>query len=154
MEEVIKNFYTGLSERDAEKMVSYYHKDIVFEDPVFGKLEGEDAVKMWHWLCLNGKDLKIKFSDIRIDNDKGTAKWEARYSYGKRKRPIFNKVSAEFEFKDGKIIKHTDNFSLKNWATQAIGWKGKVIGGTEYFKKKLQFRSKKLLENFEIAENA
>lgn len=150
MEEIIANFYTALNERDATKMVEHYHNDIIFEDPVFGKLEGDEAHKMWHWLCHNGKDLKVTYSDIIINQDIGTARWEARYTYGKRKRPILNKISAEFMFKEGKIIKHKDNFDLKTWATQAIGWKGKVIGGTSYFKKKLQYRSRKLIQNFEI----
>ena len=150
MKEIIEKFYTALNDRDAEKMVELYHEDIVFEDPVFGKLKGEEAKNMWRWLCYKGKDLRVTYSDITIDEDNGTAKWEARYTYGKHKRPILNKVSAEFEFKDGKIIKHKDTFDLKTWATQAIGWKGKVIGGTSYFKKKLQFRSRKLIQNFEI----
>ena len=149
-EKLLLDFYTAFNEKNATDMVSCYHKNIVFEDPIFGKLKGDKARKMWHWICYKGEDLKVTHSDITIDEDKGFAKCEVRYTYGERKRPILNRISAEFEFKDGKIIRHEDTFDLKTWATQAIGWKGKVIGGTSYFKKKLQFRSRKLIQNFEI----
>ncbi|GAA4279459.1 nuclear transport factor 2 family protein [Aquimarina mytili] len=150
MKEVIKAFYTALNNHDVDTMVSYYHDEIIFEDPIFGKLEGDKAKKMWYWLCENGKDLTVKFSDIKVNHDKGSAYWEARYTFGGRKRPVLNRVTSTFEFKDRKIIKHTDNYSLHRWSSQAMGWKGRVIGGSSYFRKKIQYRSNRLLDKFNI----
>ncbi len=153
MTELIRNFYTALSNHDAEKMVSFYHDDIVFNDPIFGKLKGQTAKKMWYWLLENGKDMQIKYSNIEGNDAQGSATWEARYTFGIEKRPVLNRVKAYFELKDGKIIKHVDDYSLHRWATQTMGWKGKIMGGTAYFKKKLQFKSRRMLENYQISRN-
>ncbi len=150
MKELIKTFYTSLNNHDIDTMISCYHEDVIFEDPIFGRLEANKVKKMWYWLCENGKDLTVQFSDIQADDQKGSAYWEARYTFGKRKRLVLNRVNASFEFNDGKIIKHTDHFNLKRWASQAMGWKGKVVGGSTYFRKKIQHRSNRLLDKFQI----
>ncbi len=146
--ELIETFYNGLSERNAEKMISCYHKDIVFEDPGFGKLKGDRAKKMWQMLCKNGKDLKVEFSDVKANDNIGSAHWEAWYTFSQTGRKVHNKIDAEFEFLDGKIIKHTDYFNLHRWASHAIGWKGKLLGGTNFFKKKLHQQTNRLLDKF------
>ncbi len=150
MKELIETFYSALNNHDVDTMISCYHEDVVFKDPIFGELKGDKAKKVWYWLCENGEDLRAKFSDIKINNQKGAVYWEARYTFGDRKRPVLNRVNSTFEFEDGKIIKHIDNFSLHRWASQAMGWKGKVVGGTSYFRKKLQHRSNRLLDKFQI----
>ncbi|WP_062055755.1 nuclear transport factor 2 family protein [Aquimarina longa] len=148
MKELIEIFYTGLSNRDAEAMLSCYHDDVIFEDPAFGKLKGDRAKAMWRMLCKNGKDLKIEFSEIESTINTGKAHWEAWYKFSKTGRLVHNKINAQFEFKDGKIIKHIDHFNLHRWASQAIGWKGKLLGGTGFFKKKLIKQTNKMLDKF------
>ena len=148
MRELIQTFYTGLSERDAEQMISCYHKDILFEDPAFGQLSGDRACDMWRMLCKNGKDLKVTFSDIEANDQKGSAHWEAQYTFSKTGRPVHNIIDATFEFKDGKIYRHVDHFDLHRWASQAMGWKGKLLGGTSFFQKKLQQQTNRLLDKF------
>lgn len=147
--ELIETFYTGLSQQNADIMVSCYHPDIVFEDPGFGQLHGDRAKKMWQMLCKNGKDLKVEFSNIQVDNESGSAHWEAWYTFSQTGRKVHNSIDAKFEFKDGKIVKHTDDFNLHRWASQAIGWKGKLLGGTNFFKKKLHQQTNKLLDKFQ-----
>ncbi len=148
MKKLIEKFYTGLSNRDADTMVSCYHDDIVFEDPAFGTLKGDRAKNMWRMLCKNGKDLKVEFSKIEANDQNGSAHWEAWYTFSKTGRSIHNKIDAQFEFKDGKIIKHTDHFNLHQWASQAIGWKGRLLGGTGFFKKKLIQQTNQMLDKF------
>ncbi|MFL0100562.1 hypothetical protein [Tenacibaculum maritimum] len=36
-------------------MTDCYHKDITFQDPVFGKLKGQRAIKMWEMLLSRKK---------------------------------------------------------------------------------------------------
>ncbi|WP_378180376.1 nuclear transport factor 2 family protein [Aquimarina sp. SS2-1] len=146
--ELIEKFYTGLSEQNSDKMISCYHEDIVFEDPAFGKLKGERAKKMWQMLCKNGKDFKVEFSQVAANDNKGSAHWEAWYTFSQTGRSVHNSIDAEFEFKDGKIIKHIDVFDLRRWASQAMGWKGKLLGGTNFFKKKLKQQTNKMLDRF------
>ncbi len=148
MKKLIETFYTGLRDLDADKMVSCYHKDVVFEDPAFGKLEGDRAKNMWRMLCQNAKNFKVEFSEVEANDQKGSAHWEAWYTFSKTGRPVHNRIDAQFEFKDGKIIKHTDHFNLHRWASQAMGWKGQLLGGTGFFQKKMIQQTNQMLDKF------
>lgn len=148
MKGLIEKFYTAFQNKDAETMISCYHDDITFCDPAFGELKGDDAKAMWRMLCGNASDLKIEFCDINASLKKGSVHWEAWYTFSRTGRKVQNVVNAEFEFKDSKIIKHTDNFKLYKWASQAMGWKGKLLGGTTFFKNKLNQQTNRMLSEF------
>ncbi|MFT5847779.1 MAG: limonene-1,2-epoxide hydrolase [Psychroserpens sp.] len=151
MNSIIETFYNAFKNQDAELMVSCYHGDIVFEDPVFGVLKGEHAKNMWRMLISSqkGKDFKVDYSGVHTKESTGNAKWEARYNFSKTERPVHNKVVAHFELENGKIIKHTDYFNLHTWSKQAFGMKGMLIGGTYFFKKRLNQQTNDLLKKFE-----
>ena len=151
MKSIIEKFYTAFDKLDADSMVECYHTEIVFEDPAFGKLKGERAKRMWRMLCnlQKGKDFKITFSEIAFENGKGTAKWDAYYTFSQTGRKVHNVIFASFEFKDNLIVKHTDDFNLHSWAKQAMGIKGLLIGRTAFFKSKLQDKTNKMLDKFE-----
>lgn len=150
MTEIIDRFYTAFSKLDFESMASCYHDDIIFEDPAFGILQGNRARAMWEMLCTSqkGKDFKIEYSNITAHNATGTAQWEAYYKFSKTGRKIHNKIDATFKFKDDLIIEHTDHFSLSNWARQAFGFKGLILGKTGFFKLKLQSQTNNALDKF------
>lgn len=149
MEQIITAFYTAFQNKDAEQMVSFYHDDIEFTDPAFGTLQGEHAKNMWRMLLANSKDLSLEFSQISTSGNTGKAHWEARYTFSQTGRKVLNKIDAEFTFKEGKIINHVDSFNLKTWAKQALGFKGAVLGGTAFFKRKLNQQTQALLARFE-----
>jgi limonene-1,2-epoxide hydrolase len=148
MKSLIETFYTAFQKRDAETMVSCYHDKIIFQDPAFGELNNGEAKTMWRMLCQNAIDLRIEVSDISASLKKGSAHWEAWYSFSKTGRKVHNIVEAEFEFKNSKIIRHTDTFNLHKWASQAMGWKGKLLGGTGFFKNKMQRQTTQMLIDF------
>jgi ketosteroid isomerase-like protein len=152
---IIETFYTAFAAKDPEGMAACYHKDIHFEDPAFGVLKGEKAGQMWRMLCgsQKGKEFNVTFSDITYTDEKGTAHWEAQYNFSKTGRKVHNKIDASFEIKDGKIIKHIDSFNLHSWAGQALGFKGKLLGGTGFFKKKLHAQTKHTLDAFIAKQN-
>ena len=145
MEALITKFYTAFKNLDAETMASCYHADIVFEDPAFGELNGEHAKNMWRMLCQNATEITVTFDSITDQS----AHWEAIYPFSQTGRKVHNKIDAKFEFKDGLIIKHTDDFNLHSWAKQAMGFKGLLLGNTNFFKKKLNQTTGKLLAKFE-----
>lgn len=147
--QIITKFYTAFAQKDWKTMQSCYHDDIVFEDPAFGQLKGEKAKKMWRMLCEQGKDLKVEFSEVSEDEQSGKAHWEAWYTLDLTKRKIHNKIDASFELKDGLIIKHVDTFNLHNWAKQAFGFKGRLFGGTSFFRKKFQAQANKALNRYQ-----
>lgn len=149
MEQIITTFYTAFQNKDAEKMVSLYHDDIEFTDPAFGTLKGEHAKNMWRMLLENSKDLSLEFSQVSADGNTGKAHWEAHYTFSQTGRKVLNKIDADFTFKEGKIIKHVDSFNLKTWAKQTLGFKGSLLGGTAFFKRKLNGKTAALLAKFE-----
>lgn len=151
MKHVIETFYNAFNNLDAETMVSCYHSDIVFEDPAFGILKGERAGNMWRMLCNSQKnqDFKVTFSNINVTEHDGSATWEAFYTFSKTGRKVHNIIEARFEFKDGKIIKHTDVFNLYRWSKQALGVKGFILGKTLFFQNKLKTQTNRLLDKFE-----
>ena len=146
--ELIEKFYSAFQNKDAETMGLCYHPDVIFKDPAFGTLKGERAKAMWKMLCISGKDLKVEFSDVSAEENNGSAHWEADYTFSRTGKKVHNSIDATFVFKDGLIITHTDDFNLKKWAGQALGFKGKILGGTAFFKKKLQAQTNSMLDRF------
>ncbi|MEM6395823.1 MAG: nuclear transport factor 2 family protein [Bacteroidota bacterium] len=147
---LIQKFYDAFARLDAEAMVSCYHEDIVFYDPAFGELRGDRVRSMWRMLCASqqGKDFRVSYSDIVVNGDQGSARWEAQYTFSKTGRRVHNKIQATFQFQDGLIINHKDDFDLHRWAAQALGWPGRLLGWTGSFKGKLQKQTNQLLENY------
>src|SRR4051812_33332964 len=125
---VIEDFYAAFSRRDAEGMVACYADDVVFSDPVFTELRGDEARAMWRMLCERGKDLRVEASGIEADDTTGRAHWEAWYTFSATGEKVHNIIDARFELRGGKIVRHIDTFDLRRWAGMALGWKGKLFG--------------------------
>jgi len=151
MKETIENFYQAFTNLDPEGMAACYHKDIHFEDPAFGVLKGTKAGNMWRMLCSSqkGKNFKVKYSNIKSNGETGSADWDAFYTFSQTGRKVHNIIHAEFKFKDGKIIEHVDSFNLHQWAKQALGTTGMLMGWTSFFKSKLNKQTNRLLIKFE-----
>lgn len=142
--EIIEQFYTAFQKLDAEKMVLFYHDDIVFTDPAFGTLYGDDAKNMWRMICARAKNFSLEYNQVTDTS----AHWETTYTFSATGNKVINKIDATFEFKEGKISKHTDVFNIHQWASQAMGIKGKLLGGTKFFKKKLNKQTNQFLEKY------
>ena len=155
-ENIVKKFYEAFSNLDAEGMVSLYSDDIIFQDPAFGKLEGERAKNMWRMLCESqkGQDFKVKYSQVFCDQTRGAAHWEAFYTFSRTGRKVHNIIEAKFDIKDGKIIRHIDTFNLHRWAKQAMGFSGFLLGWSGFFKNKLQAQTNKLLTKYEAKQSS
>jgi ketosteroid isomerase-like protein len=146
---LITRFYESFSRCDAEGMVDCYHREIRFEDPAFGVLNGEEAKDMWRMLIARSKEtIRIQFRNIQADEEQGTAEWTATYIFSRTGRKVVNRVSARFAFCDGKIISHTDHFNMWKWSAQALGWKGYLLGWSAIMKKKIQTQSNALLKKY------
>lgn len=143
---LIEKFYTAFAHADPEGMVSCYTDDITFEDPAFGMLKGEDAKNMWRMLVNPG--LSLIFSKVWADDNKGGAHWEATYTFSKTGRKVVNKIDAQFEFREGKISKHTDHFNFWKWSAQALGAPGLLLGWTPFLRNKVRQQALERLRNF------
>ncbi len=148
-EEIITCFYNAFALGDAESMAQYYHDDVVFTDPAFGTIKGDQAKAIWKMLIerSNG-NIDIQYNDVIADSDTGSAKWTAKYQYGPHKRNVTNHVAATFEFKNGKIIAHTDRFDIWKWSRQALGTTGVLLGWSSFMKNKIQKTTNSLLNKY------
>lgn len=147
-EQIISKLYKSFAARDAESMAQCYAADAHFTDPVFGDLRGDEIGSMWAMLTSRAEDLTIRFSDVVVDGDTGSAKWEAVYMYTPTSRRVHNRISATFEFKDGLIVRHIDTFDLWKWSRMAIGTMGTLLGWAPFFRKKLRETAKRGLDRY------
>ncbi|MBK5229126.1 MAG: nuclear transport factor 2 family protein [Actinobacteria bacterium] len=102
-EGLIHRFYSAFQKQDAETMAGCYRPEVHFSDPVFTDLLGEEAGDMWRMLCSRATDLRIEFRDVTADEDRGSAHWEAWYTFSTG-RKVHNVIDASFEFSDGLIL--------------------------------------------------
>ncbi|PKB18910.1 nuclear transport factor 2 family protein [Flavobacterium sp. 5] len=148
-EQLIHKFYTAFAKADAKTMCECYHNAIQFQDPAFGKLNGNDACQMWNMLMEKSKgNIKIEFSDITADNFSGSAKWIATYNFSKTNRKVINEIHAQFQFRDGLIVNHIDYFDIWKWSKQALGFKGLLLGWTGFMQKQIQKQAMTSLQNY------
>ncbi len=147
--EVISRFYTAFSQLDAAAMNACYSENIVFSDPVFMMLEGDEVKAMWEMLCRNAKNFSCSFSDIElIDEEYATCRWQATYLFSRTGNKVVNNGKAYMRLKDGLITEHSDGFRLSSWISQAFGWKGVLLGWTGFMKRKVQLAARKNLLAF------
>lgn len=126
-----------------------YAEDIVFSDPVFMVLNGDEARSMWEMLCKNAKDFSLTYSNIQLlDEEYATCNWVATYTFSKTGKRVVNRIKAYMKFYEGKIIEHSDAFRLSTWIGQALGWKGVLFGWTGFMKRAVQKNAKKNLMKF------
>jgi ketosteroid isomerase-like protein len=148
-EDIITKFYTAFQKRDYAGMNSCYTENIVFSDPVFGMLQGDEVRSMWEMLCRNAKDFSLTFSNIEaVDEEYYTCRWTARYTFSKTGNKVVNHIKAFMRLKDGKIIEHSDAFRLSTWIGQALGVKGVLFGWTGFMKRAVQKNARKNLVSF------
>lgn len=150
--QLIEKFYRAFQQRDAVTMAACYHADVQFSDPVFPDLRGSVASGMWRMLCERATELKVEFGQVSADDRKGSAHWEAWYPFSKTGRKVHNVIDAEFEFRDGLILRHVDRFDLHRWAGQALGLPGKLLGGTGFMQGKIRAMAAQSLAEYLAAK--
>ena len=151
MEELIKKFYTAFQQKDWKTMNSCYHDEIIFSDPVFQNLKGNEAKAMWHMLTTAAKELTIRFDNIKVNSSTGSCHWEADYPFSRTGRQVYNVIDAKFEFKDEKIYRHTDYFDLWRWSRMALGTSGVLLGWSPLVQNKIRATAKENLKKFMAA---
>jgi ketosteroid isomerase-like protein len=152
-EQLVHHFYQAFQELDASSMNSCYSPDIVFFDPAFELLQGNEAKAMWRMLCKNAQDFSLSFGNIQdLGDDYYTCDWVATYCFSATGRRVVNVVKAHMKIVDGKIIEHSDAFSLHQWSRQALGLSGWLLGWNRFFQQKIKNRARRNLLKFMASE--
>jgi ketosteroid isomerase-like protein len=147
-EQLIKHFYTCFSNKDFKGMQNCYADNAVFNDSIFTNLNAEQVKAMWQMLLVGSKDLRLEFQTFPALEDSAKAHWDAYYTFSATGRKVVNRIDAVFQIVDGKIVKHTDNFSFYTWSRQALGLTGVLLGWTSFLHKKVSAQAMKNLEKF------
>jgi len=148
-DELINKFYSSFQKLDHRGMNGCYSDDIVFFDPAFGLLKGDEVKAMWEMLCTNAKDFSLTYSNIQhLDEEYSTCDWVATYTFSKTGKKVVNKIEANMRFADGRIAEHSDAFSLHKWSSQALGFSGWLLGWNRFFQRKIQNGARKNLAKF------
>jgi ketosteroid isomerase-like protein len=145
--ELIEAFYQAFRAKDATTMAASYRPEATFADPVF-QLSGSEVGDMWRMFCARGDDLEVEFSDVMADHERGSARWEARYTYSPTGRPVHNRIVASFLFDEGRITEHRDEFDLAAWAKQALGLRGLLLGRTNFIQSRIRAQAATQLERY------
>src|SRR4030095_6292246 len=99
--EIVERFYTAFSKKDYKTMQDCYSDDIIFSDPAFGLLKGDEVKCMWEMLCKRATDLTIEYSNIQLlDEEYATCDWTARYTFTATGRKVVNYIRANMRIKD------------------------------------------------------
>jgi hypothetical protein len=145
---LIQQFYTAFEAKNYRTMQDAYHPEAVFSDPVFLQLSSKEVKAMWQMLITSAKDMKIACSDITADENTGKCVWQAWYTFTATGRKVHNIIHASFEFKAGKIVRHTDRFDLWRWSRMALGTSGLLLGWSPLVRNKVRKTARRRLEKF------
>lgn len=149
MPQVISDFYSAFQKLDHQAMNACYSDNIVFFDPVFGLLRGDEAKAMWKMLCTNARDFSLVYGNIQaLDDEYYTCDWVATYTFSKTGKRVVNKVKAHMMIHDGKIIEHSDGFSVHKWSMMALGFSGWLLGWNSFFQNRIKKQARRSLEKF------
>jgi ketosteroid isomerase-like protein len=151
-ESLIERFYGAFAARDGAGMAACYAPDVEFWDPVFTDLRGAEAGDMWRMLTGRANDLRIELLEREADDKRGSAHWRAHYTFTQTGRPVVNDVHASFQFADGQIVEHRDEFDFHRWARQALGPSGLLLGWTPLLRSAVRRRARAGLEEFRAGE--
>lgn len=147
--ELINKFYTSFQKLDYAGMNSCYNNDIIFFDPAFELLKGDEVRSMWEMLCKNATNFSLTYGNIvELDDEYCTCDWVATYTFSKTGKKVINKVRANMRFAGGKITEHSDAFSLHKWSRQALGLSGELFGWNSFFQRKIKNQAKRNLIKF------
>jgi hypothetical protein len=128
----IERLYAAMNDHDGEGMAACYAPWATFTDPVFVNLADGEPQDMWRMLVGRSRDMTVELVEQGAEGeDRGTARWVARYTFGRTGRPVVNDVRSEFRFDpSGLIVTQRDEFDFWRWARQALGTVGLLAGWT------------------------
>ncbi len=147
-QETVQKFYEAFKKADAETMASCYAPQASFSDPVFPQLTSPEVQGMWRMLCGRSSDLKIEYQLKQIDEQHFQVNWDATYTFSKTGRKVHNRIKAQLELDQGRIVRHQDHFDFWRWSRQALGLPGLLLGWSPIVRNAVRKEAAQALQNF------
>ncbi|MCF3107806.1 nuclear transport factor 2 family protein [Niabella sp. CC-SYL272] len=137
--EMIGLFFAAFGNLDHRAMNALYSEDIIYSDPLFGMLEGEAVKDKWEMCVGEIRDFRLTvIKTEEIDHEYATCRWKATWYASRFRKQIVFEAKSFMRFSGGRIIEHSDGFSLTKWIAQAYGWKGQFFGWLNFMKRRVQ----------------
>ncbi|WP_300601123.1 nuclear transport factor 2 family protein [Niabella sp.] len=153
--EIIDLFFTAFKNLDHQAMNALYSDDIVYSDPLFGMLEGEEVKDKWEMVCNDIRDFRLTvIKTEEIDHEYATCQWKATWISSLSKKQIVFEAKSFMRFSGNQIIEHSDGFSLTKWIAQAYGITGQFFGWLNFMKRRVQRNYQQRLQQFSNTKSA
>ncbi len=144
--QVIRDFMTAFGDRDFETMARLYTNDIQYFDPLFGYLKNEEVIHMWKLRYGTEAEFGFEVGEITDFGDGYyTAAYVVSWHFGKRNKPVVQKMKAHIRVIDGRIPEHSDAFSVHDWCTQCFGLSGKLLGWNRFYQQAVKNKIRRQL---------
>jgi len=141
--EVAERLYQAFARLDGAAMTACYAEPCTFSDPVFVDLEGDEVGAMWRMLAARAKGFSLTYRVASADERSARIEWQADYLFSATGRKVHNEVKTEIELEGGRIVRQRDAFDLHRWAAMALGWKGKLLGGTGFLQGQIRKQARR-----------
>ncbi|KAG8746341.1 hypothetical protein FRC10_005330 [Ceratobasidium sp. 414] len=164
--DVATRWFAAYSSGDYEGMKALAAPDYVFEDPAFGRLEGNRALAMYK-MFLSGRDRSKAVWNVHevkpsTDSQKvlgspppkspltkspqAIVRFEAVYKFNGR--PVTNQITSNILVVDGRVKEQIDKFDVPTWAGQALGIFGWLFGNFSFFQNSVKQKANARLDMF------
>lgn len=119
-EAVARGFYDAFCAHDAAGVEHYYAEDVRFKDAIFTFDDRAGTMRMWRVLLAPAAGARFRYRLLEATADTAKVEWIADYKFPATGRPVHNVITATLVVKDGKVVRHTDDFSWRDWSRQAF----------------------------------
>lgn len=115
--EVVTQFYAAFVGHNPDAMEKLYAPDVKFKDAIFSYNDRAGTMHMWRKI-MQDPTSKFVFTLDSVEGNQVKGHWVADYKLNGRK--VHNEISTQMTVENGKITRHTDDFSWSKWAPQAL----------------------------------
>lgn len=143
--QLARQFFTYLAARDLAGMQALYHPDVYYSNPLF-ELRGAQVGAIWRMCWSYLPDLRVVCNDNEIRGS--SVYWQASYTYPPTSRYVHHHLTADLTIVDSTITRHRDRFNLHEWAHNAYGPVGGMLGGSRVFKRWIAARARARIAPF------
>lgn len=140
-EELLTRLFRCLNAHDPNGRADCYAEDATFTDIAFTLRNKREIHAMWDMICSDNKeriksDIAVTVTELSAGDTKGRAVVIDDYTFRDTGRKVHDRIVSTFSFRDGKIIKQTDECDSVDWAHQAFGGiQGYVAGHVEFIRR-------------------
>lgn len=126
--QVLLDYSNSFEKRNIKAMTACYTSDVIYFDPLFGYLDGEQVTAMWQLRLSDLDQFAIALEKIA---DEGDGYYKMKYSISYRKkdnRPVSMNVQVFFKLDQNRIVEQSEAFSVHALLKQERGMIGHLMG--------------------------